>query len=242
MCRKIEVEGVCYPSIISACQAYGFTDSKVVRDRLARGESVCAELFRPIEKRGGKREVIVAGIKYPSIKAAAHAYGIEAQTVRCRIYRNGGKITDACFKSRRPESFWKMVWPEADTPPEGYILLTKFARKYPALKKKHSATILSAIFHRRELAHFVKVRGRVWIDEAFWKERQSWFTLRMIKQSMNMTDEEAQEFCEKNNLGKKSLRMFGFVKPIYYLPHLITRKHWTLEQASPQGKFAMIAN
>jgi hypothetical protein len=101
--KPVTVQGVDYPSIKAAALAHDLTPA-LVRGRLRRGKTIEQALDKdtaapPTTTKnnlvGQAHPITVAGVKYPSIKAAAQAHKLEPALIRGRLHR--GMTIDKAF-------------------------------------------------------------------------------------------------------------------------------------------------
>lgn len=100
--------GVVYPSMSDAARAYGVPVCTVYA-RLARGYSPEVALTEPVGQGHAKghrvrcghsaHPIVVEGVEYPSVRAAAKAYGVNVSTVYNRLNRHDP--VDRAFRPAR---------------------------------------------------------------------------------------------------------------------------------------------
>jgi lambda repressor-like predicted transcriptional regulator len=231
--KEIIVKGETYKSLAELSRRCGLS-VEIIRRRLKKGESPNNPyFFRERETKRLTIPILVFGKTFPSVNEACRILGFKRATILARVLKSGSslKIIDGkydysrFFSPIRKEAFFRMKWPKIDTPPFGYILLTEFAKKYPALKRHHDKTIRVCIQKRRVLRHFCKCGRRIFVEEAFWKERQSWFSPKMLRIGLGLSYEEIRVLAERDNKGVRWYNApIGRLK-LYYLPQFLSRPH-----------------
>lgn len=231
--KEITVKGRTYKSLAELSRYCGLSVG-IIRRRLEKGESPNNPYF--LRARNSKRltiPILVFGETFPSLNEACRILGFKRATISARVLKSGSslKIIDGkydysrFFSPIRKEAFFRMKWPKIDMPPFGYILLTEFAKKYPALKRHHDKTIRVCIQKRRVLRHFCKCGRRIFVEEAFWKERQSWFSPKMLRIGLGLSYEEIGVLAEQDNKGVRWYDTpIGRLK-LYYFPQFLSRPH-----------------
>lgn len=231
--KEITVKGETYKSLSELSRHCGLSVG-IIRRRLEKGESPNTLIF--FRERETKRltvPVLVSGETFSSVNEACRILGIKRATILARVRKSGGslKMTNGMydytqfFYPLRKEAFFRMKWVEVKEPPAGYILLTEFSKKYPALKKNHARTIRVCIQNRRVLKHFCKCKKRIFVEEAFWKERQSWFSPKMLRIGLGLSYEEIGVLAEQDNKGVRWYDTpIGRLK-LYYFPQFLSRPH-----------------
>lgn len=178
--------------------------------------------FAPAQKKyNNKRPVTVNGVKYPSLHAACKDLGANYRLIYHRI-KYGYKSGDV-FNPKR-ETYLPLSHAPCEKVPDGYISLTEFGGKYPALRKNVRHSICNIISNRSVIRHFCKYKNKLYVEEEFWKDYMSYFERSRLVRKFNIsgTRAEFRKKLKENNFSGKT-KYIAF-KIWYYLPQFVTEK------------------